>query len=65
MVSEDQLLDRDEAIKGKNAEYLQELDERGDTVINPDQLPEEEEEVHTRLTPSKRLLPRCPLGSPE
>ena len=43
MVSEDQLMDRDEAIAGDDAEHIVGIEERGDTAINTDQIPEEEE----------------------
>lgn len=43
MVSEDQLFDRDEAILGDDAEHLKEMEERGDTSINTDQIAEVDE----------------------
>ena len=46
VVSEDQLLDRDEAIYGKDAEHVKAAEERGDTVIGAEDL-EDAREVFT------------------
>lgn len=62
MVSEDQLLDREEAIRGDDAEHLLEIDERGDTVLTPEQLPEEEEhEVLILMTFLPLIFQSAPL----
>ena len=45
MVSEDQLLEREEAIRGDDAEHLKEMDGRGDTALSVDDLPEEDGQV--------------------
>ena len=39
-MSEDQLLERDEAIFGDKAKHIQEQQERGDTVLNVDGIQE-------------------------
>ena len=44
-MSEDQLFDRDEAILGDRAEHMKEIEERGDTSIDPDQIAEVDDEV--------------------
>ena len=51
MVSEDQLLDRDEAIYGKDAEHIKAAGERGDTVINAEDLEDAREVRNCCLQP--------------
>ena len=67
MVSEDQLFDRDEAILGDRAEHMKEMEERGDTSINPDQIAEVNEEVICRIRAYQVSLQlhnySCRLGS--
>ena len=51
MVSEDQLLDRDEAIYGKDAEHVKAAEERGDTIIDAEELEDAREVRNFCLQP--------------